>query len=156
LIEKQKPDGSPNTMDIVRLKDKLGVRSMASAECILTDNVGKLVGKEGEGFKIMTDMINLSRLYNAVGSLSQMRRALVEVYQFLSFRKSFGKQALEHSLIRAKLTELSAIYTANFYMLWEAIASLDAADNGDNEKSQLLRLLTPMLKKTAAEAGVYN
>jgi alkylation response protein AidB-like acyl-CoA dehydrogenase len=155
LIEKQKPDGSPNTMDIVRLKDKLGVRSMASAECILTDTVGKLVGKEGEGFKIMTDMINLSRLYNAVGSLSQMRRALVEVYQFLSFRKSFGKQALEHSLIRAKLTELSAIYTANFYMVWEAIASLDASDNGDEEKSQLLRLLTPMLKKTAAEAGVY-
>lgn len=155
LIEKQKPDGSPNTMDIVRLKDKLGVRSMASAECILSDTVGKLVGKEGEGFKIMTDMINLSRLYNAVGSLSQMRRALVEVYQFLSFRNSFAKKALEHSLIRAKLTELSAIYTANFYMVWEAISSLDAADNGNQEKAQLLRLLTPMLKKTAAEAGVY-
>jgi alkylation response protein AidB-like acyl-CoA dehydrogenase len=155
LIEKQKPDGSPNTMDVVRLKDKLGVRSMASAECILTDTVGKLVGKEGEGFKIMTDMINLSRLYNAVGSLSQMRRAIVEVYQFLSFRYSFGKQALSHSLIRAKLTELSAIYTANFYMVWEAIASLDAADNGNEEKGHLLRLLTPMLKKTAAEAGVY-
>lgn len=155
LIEKQKPDGSPNTIDVVRLKDKLGVRSMASAECILTDTVGKLVGKEGEGFKIMTDMINLSRLYNAVGSLSQMRRAIVEVYQFLSFRHSFGKQALSHSLIRAKLTELSAIYTANFYMVWEAIASLDAADNGNEEKGHLLRLLTPMLKKTAAEAGVY-
>ncbi|GAB4125013.1 MAG: acyl-CoA dehydrogenase family protein [Raineya sp.] len=155
LIEKQKPDGSPNPIEMVRLKDKLGVRSMASAECIFTDTVGKLIGKEGEGFKIMTDMINLSRLYNAVGSLSQMRRALAEVYQFLSFRNSFGKKALEHSLIRAKLNELAAIYTANFYMVWEAIAALDASDNNDEEKNQLLRLLTPMLKKTAAEAGVY-
>ncbi len=155
LIEKQKPDGTPNEMNIVRLKDKLGVRSMASAECILTDTVGKLIGEEGEGFKIMTDMINLSRLYNAQSSLSEMRRALIEVYQFLNFRTTFGTEALNHALIREKLTELSSIYTANFYMAWEAIRALDLADNGDEEQTQILRLLTPMVKKTAAEAGVY-
>lgn len=74
LVEKNKPDGTKNTMEVVRLKDKLGVRSMASAECILQDLLGKLVGKEGEGFKLMADMINLSRLYNALVSLSEMRR----------------------------------------------------------------------------------
>ncbi len=155
LIEKQKPNGTPNEMNIVRLKDKLGVRSMASAECILTDTVGKLIGEEGEGFKIMTDMINLSRLYNAQGSLSGMRRALIEVYQFLKFRTTFGTDALNHALIREKLTELSSLYTATFYMTWEAIRSLDMADNGDEAQAQILRLLTPMVKKTAAEAGVY-
>lgn len=155
LIEKKKPDGSPNTMEIVRLKDKLGVRSMASAECIFTDTLGKLIGKEGEGFKIMTEMINLSRLYNAVGSLSQMRRALIEAYQFLKYRISFGVSALEHPLIRTKLTELASIYTATFYLTWHAIHTLDKADNGSSEDAELLRLLTPMLKKTAAEAGVY-
>lgn len=155
LVEKQKPDGSPNTMEIVRLKDKLGVRSMASAECIFTDTVGKLIGKEGEGFKIMTEMINLSRLYNAVGSLSEMRRALIEVYQFLKYRISFGVPAIQHALIRTKLTELASIYTANFYLTWHAIHTLDRADNGSQEDIEILRLLTPMLKKTAAEAGVY-
>ncbi len=155
LIEKQKPDGSKNEMEIVRLKDKLGVRSMASAECILTDTWGKLVGEEGEGFKIMTDMINLSRLYNAVGSVSGMRRALIEAYQFLANRPSFGKTALDHALVRAKLTELSAIYQANFYLVWEAIQLLDLADNEDDTAEHLLRLLTPMVKKYAAEAGVY-
>ncbi|MCU0446940.1 MAG: acyl-CoA dehydrogenase family protein [Microscillaceae bacterium] len=155
LIEKQKPDGTKNPIEIVRLKDKLGVRSMASAECILTDTWGKLVGEEGEGFKIMTDMINLSRLYNAVGSVSGMRRALVEAYQFLASRPSFGKTALEHALVREKLTELSAIYHANFYLVWEAITLLDRADNGDDTAEHLLRLLTPMVKKYAAEAGVY-
>ncbi|WP_448528868.1 acyl-CoA dehydrogenase family protein [Raineya sp.] len=155
LVEKNKPDGSPNTMEVVRLKDKLGVRSMASAECIFTDTVGKLIGKEGEGFKIMTEMINLSRLYNAVGSLSEMRRALIEAYQFLKYRISFGISAIEHPLIRTKLTELASIYTATFYLTWHAIHTLDKADSGSNEDAELLRLLTPMLKKTAAEAGVY-
>ena len=77
LVEKQKPDGSKNKMEIARLKDKLGVRSMASAECILQDTWGKLIGKEGEGFKLMADMINLSHLYNAIASLSEMRRGLI-------------------------------------------------------------------------------
>jgi acyl-CoA dehydrogenase len=155
LIEKQKPDGSKNEMEIVRLKDKLGVRSMASAECILSDTWGKLVGEEGEGFKIMTDMINLSRLYNAVGSVSGMRRALAEAYQFLGNRQTFGKTALDHALVREKLTELSAIYQANFYLVWEAIRLLDLADNEDDTAEHLLRLVTPMVKKYAAEAGVY-
>jgi len=155
LVEKKKPDDSPNEMDVVRIKDKLGVRSMASAECIFTHTIGKLIGKEGEGFKIMTDMINLSRLYNAAASLAQMRRALMEAYQFLKFRTSFGAQALNHAMIRAKLSELTSIYMANFYMTWHAVRALDMADNGDEKQAQLLRLLTPMLKKTAAEAGVY-
>ncbi|MCC5921035.1 MAG: acyl-CoA dehydrogenase family protein [Cyclobacteriaceae bacterium] len=51
LVEKSLPDGSSNYKNIVRLKDKLGVRSMASAEIILTDTIGKRVGEKGEGFK---------------------------------------------------------------------------------------------------------
>lgn len=156
MIEKQKPDGSPNDLGFVRLKDKLGVRSMASAECILNDTVGKRIGKEGEGFKIMTDMINLSRLYNSVAAIGAMRRAMIEAYQFLSYRISFGKNALEHALIRTKLTEVAALYHANFYLTWHTIKNLDAADNGDQEAAEKLRLLTPMVKKSTAETAVYG
>jgi len=128
---------------------------MASAECILTDTVGKLVGKEGEGFYIMTDMINLSRLYNSIAATSFMRRALIESYQFLSFRISFGKNALNHALIRKKLEEIGSMYVANFYMTFKAVKLLDKADNGDRKSAEILRLLTPMLKKCTAEKGVY-
>lgn len=155
LLEKQRPDGSKNPMEMVRLKDKLGVRSMASAECILQDTWGKLIGREGEGFRIMTDMINLSRLYNAVASLSEMRRGLIEAYTFLLHRESFGKPALSHALIREKLHELGSLYIASFYQVWHAIRLLDEADNGSSEAAELLRLLTPMIKKETALNGVY-
>lgn len=155
LVEKHRPDGSKNTMEIVRLKDKLGVRSMASAECLLQDTWGKLIGEEGEGFKIMTDMINLSRLYNAIASLSEMRRGLIEAYTFLEHRLSFGKPALQHALIREKLWELGSRYVANFYLCWHAVQLLDKADNGDAKATELLRLVTPMVKKEAAQTGVY-
>lgn len=154
LVEKTRPDGSRNPMEIVRLKDKLGVQSMASAEIILTDTLGKLVGEEFQGFKIMTQMINLSRVYNSVAAISASRRAMVEAYQFLNGRETFGKKALEHPLIRTKLYELTAEQMANFYLSWRAIEAIDKAETNEDE-AQLLRILTPMTKKWTAEKGVY-
>jgi len=155
LVEKYLPDGSRNPMRIIRLKDKLGVRSMASAECILENTVGKLVGSEFEGFRIMADMINLSRLYNSVAAVSGARRALIEAYQFVSQRISFKKEAIEHALIRTKLTELGAMQVANFYLTMRAVEALDKADNGDETEAHLLRLLTPMVKRSTAADSVY-
>lgn len=155
LIEKHLPDGSKNKLPIVRLKDKLGVRSMASAECVLDGTVGTLVGNEFNGFKIMTDMINLSRLYNSIAALSGARRALVEAYNFNLFRKSFGKTAIEHTLVKEKLFELGSLNVANFYLTWRAIEALDKADNGNENEKHLGRLLTPMVKKWSAEKAVY-
>jgi acyl-CoA dehydrogenase len=155
MVEKYLPSGEKNPMDIIRLKDKLGVRSMASAEIMLTDTIGKMAGEEFEGFKVMTEMINLSRLYNSVAALSCARRALIEAYQFLSFRELFGKNALEHALIRTKLTELSALHTANFYLVWRSIKALDNADGGNEEEKQLFRFINPMTKKWSAENSVY-
>ncbi|WNB18393.1 acyl-CoA dehydrogenase family protein [Marivirga arenosa] len=155
LIEKHLADGSLNKLPIVRLKDKLGVRSMASAECILEGTKAKLIGDEFNGFKIMTDMINLSRLYNSVAALSGARRALIEAYNFNLFRNSFGKTAIEHTLIKEKLFELGSLNVANFYLTWRAIEALDKADNGDEKEKHLGRLITPMIKKWSAEKAVY-
>ncbi len=155
LIEKNLPSGKKNPMDVIRLKDKLGVRSMASAECMFTNTEGKLVGNEFEGFKVMVEMVTLSRLYNSVAALSCSRRALIEAYQFLSYRKTFGKMAIEHALVRTKLTELATLNVANFYLVWRAIKSLDMADLGNEREAHLFRLINPMTKKWSAETGVY-
>ena len=155
LVEKHLLSGERNPIDIIRVKDKLGVRSMASAECMLTNTVGKLVGKEFEGFKVMLEMITLSRLYNSVGALGCARRALIEAYQFLSYRKTFGKMVIEHALIRTKLTELGSLYVADFYLVWRTVKSLELADAGNEREAQLLRIINPMTKKWSAETGVY-
>jgi len=155
LVEKFLEDGSRNPIEIIRLKDKLGVRSMASAECLLTNTVGKLVGEEFHGFHVMADMVNLSRLYTAMGSLAGSRRSIIEAYQFLNQRQSFGKPTMEHALVRDKFREVGSMYVANFYVVWRAIRALDNAENGDEKAENLLRLLTPMIKKSVSEEGVF-
>ncbi|MBI2969066.1 MAG: acyl-CoA dehydrogenase family protein [Bacteroidetes bacterium] len=155
LIEKQLPSGERNPVEIIRIKDKLGVRSMVTAECMLRDTPGKLVGKEFNGFKVMTEMINLSRLYNSVAALACSRRALIETYQFLSHRNTFGKIALEHPLVRTKLSELGALNVAGFYLVWRAIKSFDLSDAGNPREKELFRFINPITKKWSAENGVY-
>jgi alkylation response protein AidB-like acyl-CoA dehydrogenase len=155
LVEPRLPDGSPNPRRMIRLKDKLGVRSMASAEILLTDTLGKLYGEEGEGFKIMADMINLSRLYNAVTAVADMRRALAEAWQFLNYRLTFGKPALSHALMRQKWLQLLYLYLGDLVLVWRTIQAYDRAEQGQSDEARLARLLTPMIKKGTAENSVY-
>jgi alkylation response protein AidB-like acyl-CoA dehydrogenase len=155
LVEKQLEDGRRNSLNIIRLKDKLGTRSMASAECLLEGTEGKLIGEEFEGFRIMAQMINLSRVYNSVAALAGGRRALIEAYQYLSHRKTFGKIALEHALVRDKLWELGSLNLMSFHLVWRAVDALDRSEMGHAGEINLLRLLTPMVKRESAELAVY-
>ena len=75
LLPRMLPDGTPNRYRIVRLKDKLGTRSMASGEIRLEGATAYLVGEEARGFVQMADMINMSRLSNGMRAAGLMRRA---------------------------------------------------------------------------------
>jgi len=156
LVEKNLENGERNPMEIVRLKDKLGVRSMATAEILLQGTKGKLIGEEGKGFKIMAEMINLSRLYNAVAAIAGMRRGIAEAWQYLSYRATFGRKATEHPLIRENFYEIGSKYVAGFLLVWRTIRAMDAAENGDKGEKKLLRILTPMAKWWTAEQSVYT
>lgn len=155
LVEKQLPDGRRNPMNIIRLKDKLGVRSMATGEVNLKNTIGILLGEENKGFKLMTEMINISRTYNSVAAIAGIRRAIVEAYQYLKHRIIFDKRGTEHALIRTKFHELGAQYIADFLLVWRAIRATDAADKGEEAEKELMRILIPMAKWKSAEDSVY-
>lgn len=155
LVEKFLESGERNPMEFVRLKEKMGVRSMATAEVLFRDTTGKRIGDEVKGFKIMAEMINVSRLYNSVAAIAASRRAITEAWQYLNNRITFDKPAVQHALIREKFHELGSLYTSGFLLVWRAIRAMDAAENGDEKEKTLLRILTPMAKWWTAEKSVY-
>ncbi|MEQ9125055.1 MAG: acyl-CoA dehydrogenase family protein, partial [Alphaproteobacteria bacterium] len=75
-------DGRRNSYRIVRLKDKLGSRSMASGEIVFDGAVAYPLGKvgagENRGLKMMMDQVSLSRLSHGVRAAAMMRRCLNE------------------------------------------------------------------------------
>ncbi len=91
LMPRRLDDGSPNHYRIVRLKDKLGTRSMASGEIKLEGAIAYAVGKLDRGFVQMAEMVNSSRLSNGVKSTALMRRAHHDAMTVAKNRVVFGQ-----------------------------------------------------------------
>lgn len=140
------PDGRSNSYRIVRLKEKLGTRGMASGEIRLEGAQAYLVGDPQRGFVQMADMINTSRLSNGMRAAGMMRRALTEALFVARRRVAFGKELVELPLMRRQLMKLMlAAEAARSIVLFTAV-ELAKADAGDEQARRRVRLLTPLLK----------
>lgn len=146
LLPRVLADGKPNHYRIIRLKDKLGTRAMASGEIRLEGAVAYLVGDPGRGFVQMADMINLSRLSNGMRAAGMMRRALTEALFIARHRVGFGKRLIEMPLMRRQLLKMMVTTEAARSVLFFAADQLARADRGDSEARKRVRLLTPLLK----------
>lgn len=148
MVPRLRPDGSRNAIRIERLKDKLGTRSMASGEVALEDAWARPVGDLTRGFVQMAEMLNVSRLSNAMRASALMRRAVREAVDHTRQRVAFGKPLFEQPLMRATLLPLLLDAEASLGLVLEAADRLDAADAGDADAASLVRVLTPIAKHT--------
>ena len=146
LLPRHLPDGSANSYRIVRLKDKLGTRSMASGEIRLDGALAWLVGEEGRGFVQMADMVNNSRLSNGVRAAGLMRRALGEAFYIARHREAFGRKLIELPLMRRQLMKLLLPAEQARTMMFQTAEALRRADAGDAGAYKLVRILTPLIK----------
>ena len=99
-------DGSRNAYRIVRLKDKLGTRSMASGEILLEGAEAWMVGEADRGLKQMMEQVNLSRLSHGVRAAAMMRRCFNEAMVCARGREAFGKTIIEYPLLRRQLLKI--------------------------------------------------
>jgi alkylation response protein AidB-like acyl-CoA dehydrogenase len=145
LLPRTRPDGTPNNYRILRLKDKLGTRSMASGEIRLEGAFAWLVGERGMGFKQMADMINNSRLSNGVRAAGLMRRALTEALYVAKNRRAFGKRLIDMPLMQRQLSKMAMATEQARTMVYQTAQALAAADEDPN-KRPLMRIMTPLIK----------
>ena len=146
LLPRTLPDGSANRYRIVRLKDKLGTRSMASGEISLEGATAWLVGDPGAGFKQMADMVNNSRLSNGVRAAGLMRRASTEALYIAHRREAFGKRLIEMPLMRRQLLKMIMPAEQARSMMFQTAEALRRSDAGEDGAYALLRILTPLIK----------
>lgn len=155
LVLREHPADNARTIRVHRLKEKLGVRAMASGEVTFENTRAYLIGGDGAGFKQMAEMLNLSRIYNAVTSVAGARRAILEALAYGSARQAFGKRLWDLPLWRAGMADLVAEQLGMFLFVFEAVRSLDAADGGDEAAGKLVRILTPIAKALTGKFSVW-
>ena len=146
LLPRTLADGSANAYRILRLKDKLGSRSMASGEIRLEGARAWLVGEVGRGFQQMADMVNHSRLSNGMRAAGLMRRACAEALHVARQRQAFGRPLVDLPLMQRQLLKLLLPTEQARTMLFQAADALRRADAGEPGAYALTRILTPLIK----------
>ncbi|MFF1563035.1 acyl-CoA dehydrogenase family protein [Streptomyces sp. NPDC058293] len=153
LVPRLRPDGTRNAIRIDRLKDKLGSKSIASGEVTLEEAYATPVGQLTHGFRQMAEMLNVSRLSNAMRATALMRRAVRESVDHTRVRHVFGKPLFEQPLMRATLLPMIIDTEGALALVLEAAARLTAADEEaargeEGVARELVRVLTPLAKHT--------
>jgi len=147
-------DGTRNRYRIVRLKDKLGTRSMASGEIVLDGATAYLVGDAKRGFKQMMSQVNLSRLSHGVRAASMMRRCLNEALAAARGRRAFGKPTSDYPLLRRQLMKIMLPTEQALSMFAFSADAMGRANAGDSDAENLLRILTPVYKFRACRDNI--
>ncbi|MET8868325.1 acyl-CoA dehydrogenase family protein [Nonomuraea sp. NPDC004580] len=148
LVLWERRDGSRNGVRIRRLKDKLGTRSVASAEVEFTGAEAFLLAGpgpgsgSGSGLGTMMKLTNASRLGVAMMGVGVARRALVESICYAAAREAFGRPLIEQPLMRRKLGELIVEVEAAQAMVF------------DGHTGPRLRLGPALIKLRASRLGV--
>ena len=143
---------------IKRIKDKLGTRSVPTAELDFVDAEAFILSNpkasEGStrGLNRMMSMVNGSRLGVATMGLGIMRRSLVEAAIYAAHREAFGRRLDTLPLVRETLVRMAVEVDAVSAMVFET-SSLSGS-TGDEEKRQLYRIMVPLAKFRGARRGL--
>jgi putative acyl-CoA dehydrogenase len=146
LLPRVLPDGTRNAMHLMRLKDKLGNRSNASAEVEYDNATAWLVGEEGRGVRTILDMVNATRLDCVLATATGLRLGVIHAAHHARHRTTFGKRLADQPLMANVLADLAIESEAATMVALRLAAAADRAAAGDEGEQALRRLALAAVK----------
>lgn len=174
IINQQDPARTElNGIRIQRLKDKLGTKSLPTAELELKGARGWLIGNEGQGVKEISAILNITRLHTGAGSTSGWSRGLAICRAYSKVRKVRGGLLQDNPAHLRWMSEETVRYRAAAHFAFLGVALQGAAEQGweqatagtkataliprgNDELAALLRLLLPVTKAQVSVASVHG
>ena len=145
-----------DTIRINRLKDKLGTKSLPTAELTLDGAYATPVGGVEHGVRKISGMLNVTRFHNAMGAAGGMRRGAELAVAYARVREAYGSRLIDLPLhvetLAAMTTEAEAAFalTARVALLMGRVEQGVATD----AEQLTLRGLTPVAKLLTAKDAV--
>jgi len=153
VVPRVLPDGSPNGIRLLRLKDKLGNRSNASAEVEYDDAVGWRLGEEGRGVRVIIEMVGATRLDCVLAAAAMMRHGVRQAAHHARHRVAFGAPLIEAPAMRNVIADLAVeAEAATLVSLWLADLT-DRVETGDEGAAVLRRLVVAACKYQVCKRG---
>lgn len=153
VVPRQRADGGLNYF-IRRLKDKIGTRSVPTAEVELRDSEAYLLDRPERGIYLILEVLNVSRVANAVASVALAQRAIADALCFAEQRQAFGKPIIEHPLMRHQFEAHLAQLHEALALAWTSVGLLDRVWQQSypyDDEYHLFRLIAHLAKYWTAE-----
>ncbi|KAM5493844.1 hypothetical protein MaudMau93_000568 [Microsporum audouinii] len=155
-----------NGVRIQRLKNKFGTKALPTAELEIKGMRGYLVGKEGQGVKEISTILNITRTGNSIAAVSYWGRSLAICRAYSKVRITNGRSLQATPSYVRTLAKDHVKYAASMHLAFFIVALLGISEGGSSASSMaaqvhifpqdkshslaLLRLLTPMAKERTA------
>ncbi len=162
LVPRQLPDGSQNHYHLRRLKQKIGTRTMATAEIDFDGAFAYPMGDVEDGIHlVMENVLHLSRIFNAFAVLGMARRAHQIAYYYACNRLAFQHKIIDYPLVKELLAQIKAENAAMLAAIFQMVRQQDELDLQPREKQSqnqqlLLRTLANLNKFYTAQRCVEN
>src|SRR5271157_2832760 len=153
LVPSHLDDGHANHYRIRRLKDKLGTKGLPTGEIDLLGAEAVEVAAPPDGFRLMMDALEYSRVHNAVGSAGIQRRALREALAWAKTRRAFGHVLCDYPMVQDELLRMRVQFEAGALLAFEAAIGFDETQQ-NAERRVWLRLATALAKYLTAEYAI--
>lgn len=135
--------------------DKMGLRTMHNGELFFTNcEVGKsdLLGREGQGMMIFSEVIEWERAFMAAVHLGTMRRILEQCARYAKRRKQFGSPIGKYQAISHKIADIKVNLELGRTMLQKAAWLKDQGKRATLETSICKLFASESLKSACMEA----
>ena len=145
-----------DTILINRLKDKLGTRSLPTAELTLDGAYATPIGDVDNGVRKISGMLNVTRFHNAMGAAGGMRRCVELAVAYARVRESYGSHLIDLPLHTETLAAMSVEAEAAFALTQRVALLMGRVEQGvaSAGEQQTLRALTPIAKLLTAKDAV--
>jgi len=159
LVEVERDEGGVLLdIEVRRLKDKLGTKSLPTAELSLEGVKARRIGPVGRGVPCISAMLNITRYWNAASSSSAVAQAAMWAADYAQRRVAFGRTIAEHPLHRRLLEELEAEAAGTMALVLELAGLMGKVEHGTatEDESKRLRALLPIAKLTTGKQAVWG
>lgn len=161
LVPRKRKDGTFNTR-VTKIEDKICLHSSPTCELVFENSEAQLFGPEGEGFKVMLDLMNLARLGMSSLAVGIAQAAIDEAKAYAQVRVTMDKPIIQHPMVADMLYEMELETRAMRALVTEAARAYDwmtiAQMKNDKKAFQKwrrrFRRLTPLCKYQCAEKCV--
>ncbi|KAI8057755.1 hypothetical protein BDF22DRAFT_615618, partial [Syncephalis plumigaleata] len=153
-------DGKLNGVRIHRLKNKFGTKAVPTAELELENMQARLVGPLHRGIPTISSILNITRMYCAIGVCGQLALAHAISKEYARIRVAQNKRLVELPLHTRTLADIELTYRAVMQFTFYGLSVLgrvecpsrDTAAIRDN--NALFRILAPVIKLWTAKKCV--